>query len=135
MKSKKFVDQRGKLIKWTLNSSFKVNEIFMISDVPVGTIRGEHAHKHCDQEIILLKGLLKVVKEDLAGQQEFLLNEESGSLHLPRMTWSQQIFLSEDTEVIVLSSLDYDENDYIRDYSEFKALIQINSNLSSRQPK
>ncbi len=135
MKSKKFVDQRGTLIKWTLDSSFKVNEIFMISDVPVGTIRGEHAHKHCDQEIILLKGLLKVVKEDQAGQEEILLNEESASVHLPRMTWSQQTFLAENTEVIVLSSLDYDENDYIRDYSEFKALSQINSNLTYYEPK
>lgn len=123
MNRKKVEDSRGILVKWDLNLSTTVSEVFWVSNVPAGTTRGRHAHRFCHQTIILLKGELQVTNENCSGIERIHLGQQISILEIPKLTWSEQIFLTHDTEIIVLCSTKYDESEYVRDYREFKSLI------------
>lgn len=113
-------DERGQLIKWEISKPNDVKEVFWISNVPVGLTRGKHAHRKCSQTIILLKGKLEVILEDRNGTQTISMDAETTIVEIPLMTWSEQTFLEQGTEMVVLCSENYDEAEYIRDYLEFK---------------
>lgn len=130
MRLVKHEDQRGILTKLNLESSkFIPAEIFWISGVPAGTIRGEHAHIECSQEIILVNGAISVYLENSLESIHCVLQNPGESLLIPQMTWSAQTFLQPGTEITVLSSERYNEKDYIHDKKEFDRLIQQMRNL------
>ena len=103
---------------------FITKEFFFVKSVPIGVLRGAHAHFTCNQEIVLLRGRLEVTTEDSAGRRKRLLKKTGDSIYIPRLTWGEQKFLTEETEILVLCSEIYDENDYIRNYNEFLSIIK-----------
>jgi hypothetical protein len=62
------------------------------------------------------------VADDGVNRREFLLDRPNLGIYLPPMTWGTQYKYSSDTVLLVFASDYYDASDYIRDYSEFKAL-------------
>lgn len=125
MRLVKYRDERGELVKLNLtDSKITPAEIFWINRVPVETIRGGHAHFECIQEIFLIRGSVRIYTENKVEKSLHLLQKAGESLLIPPMTWSEQMFLQEETEIAVISSLNYSESDYIRDYSEFFRLTR-----------
>lgn len=124
-------DMRGSLTvgNFATDIPFSPRRYFMVFDVPSRDVRGEHAHKACEQFLICTKGSVRVVADDGKDRQEFLLNSSSKGLYLPPMTWASQYAYSADAVLLVFASHEYDAADYIRNYDEF--LEQANGGESA----
>lgn len=119
----KFTDPRGNLSFLENNNQipFKVERSYWIYDVPGGETRGGHAFKENEEFIIALSGAFDVILDNGNEKQRFLLNRSYYGLYVPKGLWREMENFSTNSVAFVLSSIQYDENDYIRDYEEFKS--------------
>ncbi|RZO08823.1 isomerase [Pseudomonas moorei] len=119
-------DIRGNLSVGEFERSvpFKSERYFLIYDVPTEETRGEHAHRICHQFLVVVKGSVHVVADDGKAREEFVLDKPNQGIHLPPMTWGIQYRYSHDAVLIVFASHYYDAEDYIRNYDEFKLLVE-----------
>lgn len=120
----KFVDPRGNLsfIEEDTHLPFKIRRVYWIYDVPGGEHRGGHAFRETEELIVALSGSFDVVLHD--GEREFRyhLNRSYYGVHVPRMMWRMLESFSTNSLALIIASTDYDENDYIRDFDEFKSI-------------
>jgi len=116
-------DSRGELSKFFLEIDFIPREFFIVKDAPVGAVRGKHAHFKCIQLIMLIKGQLNVIFENKNVRKNCVLNIPGSFLLIPALTWSEQEYLSLNTEIIVFCSEEFKEQDYIRNYEDFQKLL------------
>ncbi|WP_409450810.1 sugar 3,4-ketoisomerase [Empedobacter sp.] len=130
MKSKiinlpKIIDKRGNLSFFEGNNQlpFEIARTYWIYDVPGGEVRGSHAFKNQNEFIIALSGSFDVVINDGAVEQRFSLNRSYYGLYIPKMLWRKLENFSTNSLALIVSDKKYDENDYIRDFDEFKKLI------------
>lgn len=116
-----FSDIRGDLsvLEFDKLLPFPVRRMFYTYGVNSSEVRGEHAHKTCEQFLIALHGQLNVIVDDAVHREEFLLNKPTEGLHLPAGCWGIQYKHSSDCVLLVLASDGYDAADYIRDYDAF----------------
>jgi hypothetical protein len=101
---------------------FAPRRFFVISDVPDESIRGEHAHRALHQLLVCLAGSVVAEVSDGTSSRSVLLDVPHVGLHIPPMVWGVQHHYSRDAVLMVLASAEYDPADYIRDFSEFRAL-------------
>ncbi|MGV0926025.1 sugar 3,4-ketoisomerase [Empedobacter sp. ULE_I145] len=130
MKSKiinlpKIIDKRGNLSFFEGNNQlpFEIARTYWIYDVPGGEVRGSHAFKNQNEFIIALSGSFDVVINDGSVEQRFSLNRSYYGLYIPKMLWRKLENFSTNSLALIVSDKKYDENDYIRDFDEFKKLI------------
>ena len=116
-------DSRGELSKFFLEIDFIPKEFFIIKDVPAGTFRGKHAHFRCVQLIMLIKGQMNVNLENKNDSKTVNLNIPGSFVLIPALTWSEQEYISPNTEIIVFCSEEFAEQDYIRNYEDFLKLL------------
>lgn len=116
-----FVDSRGALnvLEIARELPFGCQRIFYTYTVPDGSIRGEHAHRKCEQFLIALRGRVSVSVDDGTRRDIVELDSPSKGLHLPAGCWGEQFGHTDDCILMVLASLPYDSADYIRDYDAF----------------
>ena len=116
-----FADDRGaiNILEIARDLPFGCQRIFYTYTVPEGSVRGEHAHKRCEQFLISIRGKVSVLVDDGEHRDEFMLDSPSKGLWLPAGCWGEQFGHSLDSILLVLASLPYDNADYIRSYDEF----------------
>ena len=116
----KIEDSRGNLtyIEEENHIPFKIKRVYWIYDVPGGQKRGGHAFKAQEEFIIALSGSFDIIVDDGSNKQKFALNRSYNGLYIPKGLWREMSNFSTNSLALVLSSTDYEENDYIRDYSE-----------------
>ena len=102
---------------------FAINRIFYLYDIPGGESRGAHAHKECHQFLVAASGSFEVILDDGKIKRQILLNKPDLGLHIPPGIWASEINFSSGSICLVITSHDYNENDYIRDYNEYLKLI------------
>lgn len=121
----KYTDPRGNLsfIENESQIPFKIARSYWIYDVPGGETRGGHAFKENDEFIIALSGAFDVVLDNCMEKQRFQLNRSYYGLFVPKGWWREMENFSTNSVAFVLSSIQYNENDYIRDFEEFKSWI------------
>lgn len=102
---------------------FSVERYFLVYDVPSREVRGEHAHRELHQLLICVRGECRVAVDDGSTRGEVTLDNPRFALHLPPMVWGTQYEYSDDAVLLVLTSGQYDADDYIRDYDEYTALV------------
>lgn len=114
-------DLRGSLVAGSTGDQvpFVPQRFFTVYDVPTKDVRGEHAHRVCEQFLVCMSGSVSVVVDDGADREEFVLDDPGFGVYMPPMTWGTQYKYSEDAVLLVLASHLYDPHDYIRDYGEF----------------
>jgi uncharacterized cupin superfamily protein len=88
--------------------------------VPGGEHRGGHAYKQNCEFIVALSGSFDVILNDGKERKTFSLNRSYYGLYVPKGLWRELENFSTNSLALILSSTKYDENDYIRDYEEFK---------------
>ena len=122
----KFTDPRGNLsfLENDNQIPFKIARSYWIYDVPGGETRGGHAFKENDEFIVALSGAFDVVLDNGKEKQKFQLNRSYYGLYVPKGWWREMENFSTNSVAFILSSIPYDENDYIRDYDEFKSLVR-----------
>ena len=52
-----------------------------------------------------------------------LLDRPNFGIYLNKMVWKEMYDFSEDSVLLVLASEYYNENEYVRDYDEFKKMV------------
>jgi hypothetical protein len=122
----KISDIRGSLSFLEENSQipFEIKRVFWTYDVPGGEIRGGHAYKEQHEIIIALSGSFDVVITRLNGDKEKIsLNRSYEGLHLPPMTWRHMDNFSTNSLSLHLSSVEFKEFDYIRDFQQYLDLL------------
>ena len=101
---------------------FNVNRVYYLYDVPGGESRGGHAHKELQQVIIAASGSFDLIIDDGKNKKIFSLNRPNIGVLMPKGLWRELSNFSSGSICLVLASDIYDENDYIRNYEDFKKL-------------
>lgn len=119
-------DTRGALVAIENDEKlpFLVKRIYYMYRTSPDVVRGLHAHKNLEQILITLNGSVEVSVESAEGKNSFRLESPNVGLHISGLVWRELMNFSPDAVVLVLASEHYDEDDYIRDYKEFKALLK-----------
>ncbi|KYH06382.1 MULTISPECIES: sugar 3,4-ketoisomerase [Chryseobacterium] len=120
----KIYDKRGNLsfFEYPNQLPFEIQRTYWIYDVPGGEVRGSHAFKEQQEFIIALSGSFDIVIHDGKEEQRFSLNRSYYGLYIPRMFWRRLENFSTNSLALIVSDRQYNENDYIRDFEEFKIL-------------
>lgn len=98
---------------------FSPARYFLVYDVPSSELRGEHAHKKCQQFLICVHGSCRVLLDDGERRCEVLLDRPNIGIFMPEMIWGTQYKYSDDAVLLVFASRPYESDDYIRTYDEF----------------
>ena len=117
----KFLDARGNLsfVEQENHIPFVIKRTYWLYDVPGGESRGGHAYKDNQEFIVALSGSFDVILDDGYEKKVFTLNRSYYGLYVPKGLWREMENFSTNSLAMILSSTDFDENDYIRDYDEF----------------
>jgi dTDP-4-dehydrorhamnose 3,5-epimerase-like enzyme len=101
------------------NIPFSVKRVFTVLNSEVGTSRGKHAHKVCNQLICCVSGGVRLICDDGSRKEEINMTPMSQGVLVPAGTWAEQLCLKEGSVIIVFCDQPYDESDYLRDYQQF----------------
>ncbi|MDO5774802.1 MAG: FdtA/QdtA family cupin domain-containing protein [Spirochaetales bacterium] len=122
----KISDPRGNLSFFENDNQlpFKIRRSYWIYDVPGGENRGGHAYKNTEEFIVALSGSFDVVLDNGTEKQKFTLNRSYYGLYVPKMYWREMENFSTNSLAMIVSSTDYNAEDYIRDYNEFLSKVK-----------
>ena len=98
---------------------FNVSRVFTVR-ASKGSVRGEHAHRHCAQLLICTNGSVEVKCNDARITETCVLDKANFGLYIPPGIWGYQKYIEDNTILTVLCDRPYEEADYIRDYEDFK---------------
>lgn len=120
----KFLDARGNLsfVQQESHIPFVIRRTYWLYDVPGGECRGGHAYRENQEFIVAMSGSFDVVLDDGTQKQTFTLNRSYYGLYVPKGLWREMENFSTNSLALILSSTDYDADDYVRDYDEFLKL-------------
>ena len=99
---------------------FEMKRVYYLYDVPSGAERGGHAHKKLRQFMIALSGSFDVVLNDGSKQKIITLNKPNVGLLIVNGIWRELENFSSGSVCLVLASDVFAEEDYIRDFEDFK---------------
>jgi hypothetical protein len=122
----KIQDPRGNLtfLQYPNQLPFEIKRVFWTYDVPGGDIRGGHAYYEQQEIIVALSGSFDVVITNVDGSTEKLsLNRSYYGLYVPAKTWRHIENFSTNSLALHVSSESFTQEDYIRDFEEFKKVI------------
>jgi hypothetical protein len=117
----KIEDPRGNLsiIESGQHIPFEIKRTYLIYDVPGGQVRGGHAYRKQVEFIVSLSGSFDVHIDDGVNSDVFSLNRSYYGLLVPKMIWRSMDNFSTNALCLVLSSTEFDGDDYLRDYKVF----------------
>jgi len=106
------------------NLPFTVRRVYWTYFTPDDVARGGHAHYELEQILLAVSGRIVVKTELLDGDKShFILDRPNVGLFIPKMCW-RSLHYSHNSVQVCIANMEYIEEDYIRDYSEFQSLIQ-----------
>lgn len=122
----KFLDKRGNLsfVEQMNHIPFEINRSYWIYDVPGGESRGGHAFRENQEFIVALSGSFDVILDDGKKKRKFSLNRSYYGLYVPKGIWREMDNFSTNSLALVLSSIPYSMDDYIREYDDFLKFAQ-----------
>ena len=114
------IDARGRLIavEGEKDVPFEIKRTFVISDVPAGAVRGEHAYIR-NEFALCVRGSCRVRISDGREETTYALDRPDVGLLIPGMTWRTLFDFSPDCLLFVFSDAHYRTEDFISDRDEF----------------
>lgn len=114
-------DRKGNLsvVENGITLPFEVKRVYYLYDVPGGMERGGHAHKELDQLVVAVSGSFTVMLDDGSIKRSFVLNRPYVGLMIKPGIWRVLNDFSSGSVCMVLASEKFDEEDYIRNYSDY----------------
>ncbi len=114
-------DARGNLtfIEEENHIPFKIRRVYWIYDVPGGEVRGGHAFKTQQEFVVALSGSFDVIINNGTTEIRHNLNRSYFGLYIPNGLWRHMDNFSTNAVVMVLSSTNFSESDYIRDFQDY----------------
>lgn len=117
----KFTDPRGNLsfVEQLNHIPFEIKRTYWIYDVPGGENRGGHAFKQNEEFIVALSGAFDVIVDDGRNNKTITLNRSYYGLYVPTGIWRVIENFSTNSLALEFGSIHYDQDDYIRDYTDY----------------
>lgn len=107
---------------------FSLKRIYFITNLNNKSLRrGFHAHKNLHQILVPISGSFEIELTDGNNKKIFNLNKKNIGLRIHPLIWREFYNFSNNTNIIVLASLNYSEEDYIRNYNDFLKYIENES--------
>ncbi len=121
----KVEDPRGNLtfIESDTHIPFEIQRVYYLYDVPGGSHRGGHAHKGLHQFLIAMSGSFDITLDDGRTKFKYHMNRSYYGLYISPMIWREIDNFSSGSVCMVLASEKFSEDDYYRDYAEFRAAV------------
>lgn len=99
---------------------YEMKRVYYLYDIPSGGRRGGHSHKHCQELLIALSGSFDVILNDGNEQKTITLNKPNVGLLISNEIWRELENFSSGSVCLVLASEVFEEDDYIRNFEDFK---------------
>lgn len=117
-------DERGSLVALETGKTvpFDIKRVYYIFATQKNVARGFHAHKNLKQIAVCVTGKCRMVLDNGKIRQDAWLDSPTKGLLIGDLVWREMHDFSEDCVLLVLASEHYDENDYIRTYTEFQTI-------------
>lgn len=120
----KIEDRRGNLSVIEKDTiPFEIKRVYYLYDVPAGAERGGHAHKEQEEFIVSLSGSFDVILNNGESEETYTLNKPNQGLYVAQKTWRELRNFSSGAVCLVVSSGEFIEDDYIRDFDDFKIFL------------
>lgn len=117
----KIEDSRGNLSVIEKEAiPFELKRVYYLYDIPAGEQRGGHAHKQQQEFLIALSGSFDVVLKTASKEKKHTLNKPFEGLLIRNGIWRELNNFSSGAVCLVIASDVFQEEDYIRDFEEFK---------------
>jgi dTDP-4-dehydrorhamnose 3,5-epimerase-like enzyme len=98
---------------------FEIKRVYYIYGVKEGSKRGMHAHKELSQILWCPYGKIEILLDNGVEKKNYMLDSPTKALLIERGFW-RVMYWHKDSSVLCVAASDYyNEEDYIRDYSEF----------------
>mgnify|MGYP003346201659 CR=1 FL=1 len=115
-------NETGYLIPLYLKEINNIKRFFIIKNKQPNVMRGNHAHKKDYQKLVLLNGKAEIEFEN--SEQKSKTQLQFGIPYFSKpYEWLTINMIEENTIILVLCTEEYDEEEYIREYSEFKNIL------------
>lgn len=101
---------------------FDVRRVFYLYDVPADSERGGHSHFDGQEFIVAVAGAFEVELDDGVERRRWRLDRPFRGLYVPTGLWRVIDNFSGGAVCLVLTSVEYSEDDYVRDYDRFMHL-------------
>ena len=98
---------------------FAIKRVYYLYDVPADEERGGHGHKELYQLIVASSGSFTITLYDGKTKRSFQLNNPNQGLLVVPGIWRELNNFSSGSVCLVLASMAYSEEDYIRLYDDF----------------
>lgn len=99
---------------------FNVRRVFYLYDIPGGESRAAHGHRELHQFIVAASGSFDITIDDGTDKKTIQLNRPYMGLHIKPGIWCDLDNFSSGAICLVLASQPYTEDDYLRDYEQFR---------------
>lgn len=99
---------------------FIIRRVYYIIHANTKLPRGYHAHRQTRQVIFCIQGTIKLTLDDGRKRQTTILKGPNIGVFIDKMIWHMMQEFKENTILLVLASKVFNEEDYIRDYGQFK---------------
>lgn len=118
-------DSRGGLVvaEAQRHIPFEVKRVYWIHGTQSGVERGFHAHKALRQVAVAVSGACEMVLDDGQETASVTLEASDQGVVIEPGVWHYMKNFTSDCVLLVFADAYYNENDYIRDYEEFKIFI------------
>lgn len=103
------------------NIPFAIKRVFWTYGSPAGVLRGQHANRATEEVLVAITGSIRAETDNGRDRQTFVLDTPTTGLYIPALCWTDLHF-APGTVALCLTSTDFDESDYIRDYAAFRQL-------------
>ena len=102
-----------------MNLPFTPKRIYWTYYTPEDVIRGGHSHFELEQILVSVSGKIEVQIELKKDEKfEFILEKPNVGLFIPKNSWRTMKY-SHNAVQVCIASMEYDEDDYIRNHKEF----------------
>jgi dTDP-4-dehydrorhamnose 3,5-epimerase-like enzyme len=120
-------DDRGSLVALEAHKTvpFDIKRIYYIFGTKPGVARGFHSHRALQQVAVCVSGKCRMVLDNGQCREETWLDSPTKGLLISDLVWREMHDFSSDCVLLVLASELYNEDDYIRSYSEFLKVIHL----------
>lgn len=117
----KITDYRGNISVVEKDTiPFGIKRVYYLYDIPSDSYRGGHAHIEQSAVLIAISGSFDVVLDNAKERKTVTLNKPNKGLLIKPGIWRELQNFSSGSVCLVLASDDFSEEDYIRDFEEFK---------------
>lgn len=129
MKNEKFIKTinaptittQGGVLSFIQNEflDFDIKRVYYIINNKNNQVRGKHAHKTNKQVIFCLHGSFELYLEDKDNVLLAKMTPNGKGFYIQPNVWHEMRKMSKGCIILVLASHEYDEQDYIRNYSDY----------------